>query len=102
MTTKYRVWTGDGSAWDGEEHDLLTEAVEAIGRRYGWTDPVYARHCNSGAWSVYETQEDADADEDGAYAPGIWRIECCSGCGVEIPEDGDIRDACHDDGCPMA
>lgn len=91
MKTMYRVWTGDGSLWDGEEYDTLEEATAAIGTRYGWSSPVLLDHGDWETWSVYETQALADADEDGAYAPGVRTIEVCDTCGSEI---GDYHDDC--------
>ena len=76
MTTKniYKVWLGDGSMSDGATFKEFSDAVAAIEARYGWDEAVTIENCDGSSWSVYETQDDADADEDGAYAAGVREI----------------------------
>jgi len=72
---RVKIWTGDGSIIDGEEHDSREEAVEAVKNWMGWDDIHEAEHCDGSAVSCYETEADADADADGAYATTVRDIE---------------------------
>ena len=79
MTTQFRVWLGNGSMVDGSVYDTKEEAEDAIQQHYCWEGLFTVDHCLGGAWSCYETEEEADEDRDGAYAPTITEILGC-GC----------------------
>jgi len=77
----YRITTTDGSVTPREADIRFPNASAAaayIAERYGWVaymlsepycigDEVYAQ-------SVYETVDDCDADEEGAYAPRVVEV----------------------------
>ena len=67
-----------GGVW-GRKYDSRRDAKEAIAEAYGWDDVVLSPSWEDGdgltCWSVYETQEECDADETGADAPCITRLE---------------------------
>ena len=70
-----RIWTGDGSMMDGSEYDSREEAIEALRTWRGWDDIETREHCDGSAVSCYATEEDADADADGAYADTVSDID---------------------------
>jgi hypothetical protein len=70
----YKVWLGDGSALDGACFDTFDEAEQAIVNRYGWDEVATVEACD-GEWYLYATEDDADADQDGAFAPSVTRVE---------------------------
>jgi hypothetical protein len=70
-----KIWTGDGSMIDGSEYDSREDAVEALRVWRGWDKVYEAEHCDGSAVSCYASEEDADADTDGAYADTVRDIE---------------------------
>lgn len=65
-----------GRAWT-RTYDSLDEATEALRVELGWDGIVlsdsFATDLGS-AVCAYETQEECDADEEGAYAPRIVEV----------------------------
>jgi hypothetical protein len=91
-TTKFKVWLGNGSMLDGERFDAMDEAIDAIQNHYGWDGLFTVDHDLGGAWSCYETEEEAEEDVDGIYAPTITEILECgctasTGCDCEFPRE---------------
>jgi len=77
----YTVQTDGGNLrgqWDSVE-----DAAAAVARRFGWAHPylsipfatVDADGVERTEWCVYGSEEDRDADQDGAYAPHIVRVQ---------------------------
>lgn len=72
-------------AWD-EHYRTIEDATEAMRKAMRWESIVLSggytvQHPGDGpgrasgeAWSVYETQEECDADQDGADAPRIIQL----------------------------
>ena len=80
--TQYRISNAEGltgGAW-GATFATEDEAAEAIREAHGWDDVVVSESFaagdgNDSAVCAYETQEECDADEDGAHAPRITSVE---------------------------
>jgi len=71
----YRI-SYDPHYLSGETYETQDEAVAALGGAMGWADPVVSDDFPGGdghtcAVCVYETQEECDDDDDGAYAPRV-------------------------------
>lgn len=74
----YQISTTDGREWT-DTYETRQQAAAAIAQAYGWESPVISESYavgdgNQSAVSVYETQEECDADDEGAYAPRITGI----------------------------
>ncbi len=57
-----------------ETYETQQGAVDAIAEAQGWGEPVVSESYTvdaGSAVSVYETQADCDADQDGAFAPRV-------------------------------
>ena len=82
----YHVRLG-GHYLDGRRFESEEEAAEAIGRAFGWGDPVCSPSFPVGdgrtyAVCVYETEEECAADGEGAYAPRVVGVRACERCGA--------------------
>lgn len=64
-----------GGNWS-REYETREDAAEAIRESMGWSSVVLSESFavdDGTAWCTYETQEECDADQEGAYAPRIVR-----------------------------
>jgi hypothetical protein len=108
--TTYKISNSNGLSGVAWDHDYETqdEAAEAIRTAYGWDEVVLSDSYSVGndygtgdadAVSAYETQEECDADQDGAHAPRIVEIvkpgvrcECGEWCGERCEWTGPKAD----------
>lgn len=59
------------------EYETREDAAEAIREAMGWDSAVLTAAFaadDTTAWCVYESQEDCDADRDGAHAPRVIEV----------------------------
>lgn len=80
---KYKISTSDGRRRDQTEYETQEDAAEALRMTMGWDKIVLSGRYTVGtgsddleqdAVSAYATQEECDADQEGAHAPRITRI----------------------------
>ena len=76
----YRITTTDGSLTQRQPDERFEDfdaAYNALGKHEGWDEPAisgwYAVDGGEGC-SVYATEEEMEADEEGAYAPRILKL----------------------------
>lgn len=78
---KYTISNSNSNGMSGgvwrRGYDSFKDAREAIAEAYGWAQTVISVSWDDSdgltCWSVYETQDEHDADETGAHAPTITR-----------------------------
>ena len=80
MATYYTISNSNGNQSGPWRDRYATQeaAVDAIAQAQGWGEPVLSeRYTVDGgsAISVYATQADCDADQDGAYAPRVTKVD---------------------------
>ncbi|UOF77332.1 hypothetical protein [Caudoviricetes sp.] len=66
-----------GGVW-GRVYESRESAAAAIAQAFGWAEsvlsPSWSDDEENKCWSAYETQEECDADDNGAMAPTITRV----------------------------
>jgi len=81
MSNTYKITNSNGMSggvWS-RVYGSRKAAAAAIAEAFGWDEavlsPSWSDDEDNSCWSVYETQEECDADETGAHAPCITRHE---------------------------
>lgn len=88
MASVYTISNSNGNQsgpWR-ETYQTQQAAIDAIAEAQGWGEPVVSeRYAVDGgsAVSVYASQEDCDADQDGAFAPRVTKRDVSSACEVQ-------------------
>lgn len=72
---QFVISVGGGSVYNGRAFATFDAALREIGTIQGWPSPVassdFAVDEKASAVCIYETEEECNADIDGAYAPRI-------------------------------
>lgn len=99
----YKITNTNGKTGGNWRLSYLTreDAADAIGLAMGWDSVVLSESFavdDTTAWCVYESQEDCDADREGAYAPRVVEYGDEKRHGLTFGEWLDAAGLSHDTG----